>query len=125
MPMAQRRWGEAGMRTVVRVGLITGVVGGGALYGLQRFVAVGVVLGIVAVGIVAGLGTAKWLEWPWYGRQLQAGLRAGGLACGLAGSGALLSLLITGPHDLDQLARRSLAPGLDLASFVRALGIIS
>ncbi len=109
------------MRTIVRVGLIAGGVGFVALYASQVSVALIVAVGVVGIGLVAGLGTAKWLESAWFGRQLTAGLRTGLFACGLSGLGALLSLLILGPHDVTTLALRSHLARLDLAPWAHAL----
>jgi hypothetical protein len=92
-----------------------------ALAALQLSMALVVIVGIVLAGVITGLCVAKWLERWWYGRQLEAGARAGFYACGLAGSGALASLILRGPHDLDTLARRSHLGPLDLAPAVHAL----
>src|SRR5437879_10380916 len=86
-----------GMRTIVRVCITIGGVGFVALFALQAVIALAVADCLLIVGLAAGLATAKWLERPWFGRQLIAGLRAGALAVGIAGAGALFSLFIIGP----------------------------
>jgi hypothetical protein len=109
------------MRTILRAGGIVGGVFCVALAALQLVVAQMVIIGVALAGLIAGLCVAKWLERWWYGRQLEAGARGGLYACALAGSGALASLLLRGPHDLDTLAQRSHLGQLDLAPVVRAL----
>ncbi len=65
------------MRTIQRVGIITGSLGIVVLFVAQFAVALGVVWGVVGVGLAAGLAMAKWLPREWYGRQFEGGLRAG------------------------------------------------
>jgi len=84
-----------------------------------------VVLGLLLVGLGAGLAMAKWLEWGWYGRQFEAGLKAGMFACVPAALAALLALLAQGPHDVAELADRSRLGPLDLAPVARALGFLN
>ncbi|MGZ6388379.1 MAG: hypothetical protein ACXWQZ_03865 [Ktedonobacterales bacterium] len=113
------------MRTIVRVGIIFGGVGFAALFALQAVIALAVADCLLIVGLAAGLGTAKWLERPWFGRQFIAGLRAGALAVGVAGAGALLSLFIIGPQDKTVLAARSHLLTLNMAEWVKSLTILS
>lgn len=77
------------MRVILRIGLLLGLAGGVALFGIAQLAPVALHGGIVAVGILAGLATAKWLPWSWYGRQTAAGIWSGALACALAAGGAL------------------------------------
>jgi hypothetical protein len=99
------------------------------LYALQSAIALAVAPGIILAGVCAGLGTAKWLERPWFGRQLAAGLRTGIIAVGMAGVGALLALLTQGPYSIDQLAERShlfhlnLGPAINTLSGVGWIGV--
>lgn len=110
------------MRTIIRAGAVIGGVWFVALFALQSAVALVVLAGILAAGVCAGLATAKWLERGWYGKQLQAGLRAGSIAAGAAGVSSLIALLAMGPHDAPTLAAKSHALGLDLGFVARALG---
>jgi hypothetical protein len=113
------------MRTIQRVGIVTGSLGIVVLFVAQFAVALGVVWGVVGVGLAAGLAMAKWLPREWYGRQFAAGLRAGGLACGIAALGALASLVIFGPHDSAALLSRSpsaLVDGIPLVQSFSFLG---
>jgi len=103
------------MRIILRVGLIVGAIGLGALYALQIAAALFVAPAIVALGVVVGLCMAKWLPRSWYGRQFAAGGRAGAIACGLAAVGAALFLLLQGPHTLAALTARSHLGPLSLA----------
>lgn len=112
------------MKTIVRVGGLMGGIGFVVLYAAQTGIALAVAPGVALVGLCAGLGIAKWLEREWYGRQLNAGLRAGAIASGTAGIGALLSLLFLGPRDSTLLATRSHLAGLDLAPIPRAFGFL-
>lgn len=118
------RWGENDMRTILRVGIIAGVGAFVLLFALQFAVALVVTLGILVAGGLAGMGAAKWLEWTWYGRQLEAGWKTGILVCGLASLGALLSLLVLGPHSTVELARASHLGGLDLGPLAGGLGFL-
>jgi type II secretory pathway pseudopilin PulG len=113
------------MRTIVRVGIITGGVGFVALFALQAVIALAVADCLLIVGLAAGLGTAKWLERPWFGRQLTAGLRGGVLAIGIAGTGALLSLFMIGPQDKTVLAARSHLLTLSMGPWVKSLTILT
>lgn len=112
------------MRTIVRVGGLVGAVAFIMLYAGQTGIALAVTPGVMLAGTCAGLGVAKWMEREWYGRQLGAGLRAGALASGLAGLGALLSLLFLGPRDTTSLAAGSHLAMLDLAPVVRSFAFL-
>ncbi|HEX8733444.1 MAG TPA: hypothetical protein VF725_15450 [Ktedonobacterales bacterium] len=109
------------MRTVTRIGLTLSVVAVLALYGLQLVAGLGVIVGIIAIGALAGLAVAKWLERGWYGRQLEAGARAGAIACGVAGLASAAYLLGQRPAGIEALAARSRLPGISLAPLVHAL----
>ncbi len=109
------------MRTITRTGVTLSVIAALALYGVQLVSALGVALGIVLTGALAGLSVAKWLEREWYGRQLEAGARAGAIACGVGGLSSLLYLLGQGPRSLPELATRSHLVGVDLAPLVESL----
>ncbi|HZC05067.1 MAG TPA: hypothetical protein VE338_05440 [Ktedonobacterales bacterium] len=109
------------MRTITRTGVILSVVAALALYGLQLIAGLVVSLGIIAFGVIAGLSVAKWLERDWYGRQLDAGARAGAIACGVAGLSAMIYLLGQGPHTTAELAARSHLLGVSLAPVALAL----
>lgn len=110
------------MRTITRTGVTLSVIAALVLYGVQLVAALGAAVGVVIAGALAGLAVAKWLERDWYGRQIEAGARAGAIACGVGGLSALLYLLGQGPRTLPELATRSHLPGLDLAPLVVALG---
>jgi hypothetical protein len=112
------------MRTIQRVGIITGGVGVVVLFVAQVAVALGVVWGIVGVGLAAGLAMAKWLPREWFGRQFEAGLRAGSLACGIAALGALASLVIFGPHDSTTLLQRSPSALVDTLPLVHSFAFL-
>ncbi|HEY7848504.1 MAG TPA: hypothetical protein VIC27_00500 [Ktedonobacterales bacterium] len=109
------------MRTVTRIGVTLSVVAALALYGLQLMAGLVVTLGVIAVGAIAGLCMAKWLERDWYGRQLDAGARAGAIACGVAGLSAMIYLLGQGPRSTAELAARSHLLGVSLAPVALAL----
>jgi hypothetical protein len=109
------------MRTVTRIGVTLSAVAALALYGLQLIAGLAVTFGILAIGALAGLSVAKWLERDWYGRQLEAGARAGAIACGVAGLGSAIYLLGQRPTTIDALAARSHILGISLAPMVRAL----
>lgn len=109
------------MRTIVRTGVTLSIVAALALYGLQLVAALGVALGIILIGALAGLGVAKWLARDWYGRQFEAGVRAGAIACGVGGLSSLIYLLGQGPRSLPDLAARSYAPGVDVGAVVSSL----
>src|SRR5215831_9824170 len=103
------------MSNVYRVGLLLGVLGALGVYALGRFAALTAAVGVVAVGLLAGLAMAKWLEWGWFGRQIEAGLRAGLVACGLVTVAGLVTLIAQGPRDVGTLATQSHLGGLNLA----------
>jgi hypothetical protein len=107
-----------------RVGLGAGAVGFALLYLGQLQSGLGGLALLTLVALLAGLGVAKWLPRSWYGRQLEAGARAGAIACGLAASGLLLSLSLAGIHSIPALARQSHLLGLNLGAPVRALGVV-
>jgi hypothetical protein len=109
------------MRTILRVGIIIGGTAFVTLYALQAAIALAVAPGVILAGVCAGLGTAKWLERPWFGRQLAAGLRTGIIAVGMAGVGALLALCTEGPHSTHQLAERSHLFRVDLGPAINTL----
>jgi hypothetical protein len=109
------------MRTILRVGITIGGIAFVTLYALQSAIALAVAPGIILVGVCSGLGAAKWLERPWFGRQLAAGLRTGIIAVGMAGVGALLALLTQGPHSINQLAERSRLFSVDLGRAINSL----
>jgi hypothetical protein len=117
------------MRTILRVGITIGGIAFVALYALQSAIALAIAPGIIVAGVCAGLGTAKWLERPWFGRQFSAGLRTGIIAVGMAGVGALLALLTQGPHSIDQLTERShlfpidLGPAITMVSGIGWVGV--
>jgi hypothetical protein len=110
------------MRSVMRVGATAGVLGGISMYLIARGTGLAVAVALVALGIVTGLGMAKWLEWSWFGRQLEAGFKAGVIACVPAGLIAVLTLLIQGPHDLAALAAASHLGPLNAARLADTLG---
>lgn len=107
-----------------RVGLGAGTIGFALLYLAQPLLGVAAVLLVLVVGALAGLGMAKWLPRSWFGRQLEAGARAGALACGIALAGFMLSLILAGAHATTTLAARSHFVGIDFGPFVRALEIV-
>jgi hypothetical protein len=117
------------MRTILRVGITVGGVAFVTLFALQSAISLAVAAGIVLTGLCAGLGTAKWLERSWYGRQLAAGLRSGTIAVGMAGVGALLALLTQGTRSPGQLAERShlfrfdLGPAIETVSGAGWVGV--
>ena len=110
------------MRTITRTGVTLSVIAALALYGVQLVAALGVALGIILTGALVGLSVAKWLERDWYGRQLEAGVRAGAIACGVGGLSSLLYLLGQGPRSLPELAARSNVAGVDLAPLILPIG---
>ncbi len=109
------------MRTVTRTGVTLSVVAALALYGLQLIAGLMVTLGVLVIGVIAGLCVAKWLERDWYGRQLEAGARAGAIACGVAGLSAAIYLLGQGPRSTAELAARSHLFGISLEPVALAL----
>lgn len=106
-----------------RVGLAAGTIGFALLYLAQPLAGAAAVVLAPLVGLLAGLGTAKWLPRDWYGRQLEAGARAGVLACAVALAGFLISLIVAGAHTTGMLAARSHLVGIDLGAAVRVLGV--
>lgn len=110
------------MRAIVRCGVLVGAVCGPLAWVLEPRWGLGAACAVLAAGIVAGLATAKWLEWSWYGRQLRAGAISGAVACGIATTAALLALLVSGPHSAPELAARSRIHSLSLAPLVRMFG---
>ncbi|MGH2515696.1 MAG: hypothetical protein ACRDHP_08575, partial [Ktedonobacterales bacterium] len=112
------------MRTIVRIGGLVGSVAFIVLYAAQTGIALAVAPGVALAGLCGGLASAKWLEREWYGRQFNAGLRAGALASGIAAVGALLSLLFLGPRNLALLAARSHLAALNLAPAARMFGFL-
>jgi hypothetical protein len=109
------------MSNVYRVGLLLGVLGALGVYALGRVAALTAAVGVVAVGLLAGLAMAKWLEWGWFGRQIEAGLRAGIIACGLVMVAGLATLIAQGPRDVTTLAEQSHLGAVDLAPMARTL----
>lgn len=110
------------MRMHIRVGLGTGALGFLLLYAAQVGSGLGAIALLGLIGLLAGLAMAKWLPRDWYGRQLAAGARAGGIACGLAGLGLLVSLGYSGKHAIPALARQSHLLGLNVGPAVSTLG---
>ncbi len=110
------------MRSVIRVGATAAVLGCLSMYVIAHSAGLIVAVALVALGIVTGLAMAKWLEWSWFGRQLEAGLKAGIVACVPAGLVALVALVLQGPHDLAQLADSSHLGSLTVERPVSALG---
>jgi hypothetical protein len=110
------------MSNVYRVGLLLGVLGALGVYALGRMAALTAAAGVIAVGLLAGLAMAKWLEWDWFGRQIEAGLRAGVIACVLGAIAGLVTLIAQGPRDIATLAEQSHLGMLNLAPLARGLG---
>ena len=110
------------MSNVYRVGLLLGAMGALAIFALGRMAALTAAVGVVAVGLLAGLAMAKWLEWDWFGRQIEAGLRAGIIACSLGAIAGLVTLIAQGPRDISTLAAQSHLGGLNLAPLAHTLG---
>jgi hypothetical protein len=104
-----------------RVGWGAGVVGFALLFIAQIPAALGAAALFPLVGVITGLGMAKWLQRPWYGRQFRAGLRAGTIAAGGGAAGLLLSALLTAPRSMAELALRSHLLGLQMRGQVYAL----
>jgi hypothetical protein len=102
------------MRSILRVGITVGGVAFVVLYPLQSTIGLAIAPGIILAGVLAGLGTAKWLERPWFGRQFDAGLRTGIIAAGMAGVSVLLASLTQGARSVDQLRATSHLVGIDL-----------
>jgi len=110
------------MSNVYRVGLLLGAAGALAIFALGRMAALTAAAGVVALGLLTGLAMAKWLEWGWFGRQVEAGLRAGLIACSLSALAGLITLIAEGPHDVATLAEQSHLGGLNLAPLAHTLG---
>jgi hypothetical protein len=110
------------MSNVYRVGLLLGAFGALAIFALGRMAALTAAVGVIAVGLLTGLAMAKWLEWSWFGRQSEAGLRAGLIACSLGAIAGLSTLIAQGPHDVTTLAAQSHLGGLNLAPLAHTLG---
>ena len=110
------------MRTIRRTVILLGCAGFIALYLLQLRVALAATPVLLIVGALTGLAVAKWLPWGWYGRQFAAGVRGGALACGLAASGVLLSLIGGRTPRVSAIAAASHLPGVNLAGLVTSLG---
>lgn len=106
------------MRAIVRVGVVLGSIGFIALFALQHAIGLAVAPLLVIVGLLAGVCSAKWLEWGWYGHQFRAGTYAAFYACTLAGIGALVALATAGPHDVQALAAASHVGKLSLAPVI-------
>ena len=112
------------MRTILRVGITVGGAAFVVLYPLQSAFGLAITPGIVLAGLLAGLGTAKWLERPWFGRQFDAGLRTGVIAVGMAGASVLLASLTQGAHSVDQLTANSRLLGFDLGPLISHLALV-
>ena len=91
------------MRTILRVGITVGGIAFVVLYPLQSVIGLAVAAGIVLAGFAAGLGTAKWLPRPWYGRQFTAGLRTSLIAVCMAGISVVLAAFNQGSNSESQL----------------------
>lgn len=109
------------MRSVIRVSLCTAVLGSIATALLARVGGDVAVVGVIATGVITGLAMAKWLDWSWYGRQFEAGLRAGMIACGLASIAALVTQLLQAPRTLAALMDASHFGPVQLAPAIHAL----
>jgi hypothetical protein len=105
----------------MRVGWAVGAAGFVLLFLAQMPVSLGAALLYPLIGVMAGLGMAKWLPRAWYGRQFDAGLRAGAIAAGGATAGLLLSVLLSAPRGMAALAARSHLFGLSLTAQIGAL----
>ncbi|MFI5272612.1 MAG: hypothetical protein ACHQ4H_06205 [Ktedonobacterales bacterium] len=88
------------MRTLLRVGGITGIVVAALAFMLAPRLGLAVAPLTLAAGLAAGLGTAKWLPRAWYGRQFAAGMCAGALAAGIAAAGTFAALAVRAPRDM-------------------------
>jgi len=110
------------MRSILRVGAPAAVLGCISMYVTAHAAGLVVALALIALGIVTGLAMAKWLEWSWFGRQLEAGFKVGITTCIPAGLVALVALLLQGPHDLAQLANMSHVGSLSVERVVTGLG---
>jgi hypothetical protein len=109
------------MRTILRVGITVGGVAFVVLYPLHSVFSLAVTPGIVLAGLLAGLGTAKWLERSWFGRQFDAGLWTGVIAVGMAGVSVLLASLTQGVRSVDQITSSSHLIGFDLGPLIAHL----
>lgn len=110
--------------TYTRVGVGVGLLGAVLLAMVQPFVGLGALVALELIALLAGLAMAKWLPRAWYGRQLEAGVRSGAIACGVALAGLVISLGVAGPRTVAALAARSHALGVDLGPAVRGLGLL-
>src|SRR6476661_6731239 len=110
------------MRTIRRTVILLGCIGFVILFALQYVIALAATPLIAAVGIIAGLVIAKWLPWPWYGRQFAAGVRGGLVVCGLAAAGMFLSSVATGTQSVEALAERSHLSDIGLTQLVNGFG---
>lgn len=110
------------MRMHTRVGLGVGGIGFVLVFLARSVAELGALALVALVAVLAGLAMAKWLPRDWYGRQFEAGARAGAVACGLAVAGLICALSLSGQHSIPALARRSHLLGLNLGPAVRALG---
>ena len=99
------------MRTILRVGITVGGIAFVVLYPLQSVIGLTVAVGIVLAGFAAGLGAAKWLPRPWYGRQFTAGFRTSLIAVCMAGISVLLAAFNQGAHSEGLLAASAHALG--------------
>jgi hypothetical protein len=110
------------MRSVMRVGAIGAVMGCLTAFPLALRAGLVVIPLLLLLGVGAGLAMAKWLDFAWFGRQIEAGWKVGAIACVPAGVLALLTLLIQGPHDLNALVDASRLGGVDMGSLARFFG---
>lgn len=110
------------MQSVLRVGVVAGVLGSVALYGLARTSGLVAAYGIILLGFAAGLAMAKWLDWSWYGRQLEAGAQAGALACIPAAALSLVALLSQSAHSVGALETNSHLGPLTAGGLAHAFG---
>jgi hypothetical protein len=107
-----------------RVGASVGLLGAVALALAQPMVGLGALVLLGLVAMLGGLAMAKWLPRTWYGRQLEAGLRSGGITCSLALAGLVISIIVAGARSVPALAARSHVLGVDLGPVIRALGVL-
>ena len=84
------------MHTIQRAGIVTGIIAGMLVFGLQRFIGPVSYLLVSVTGMFAGVIVAKWLDYSWYGRQAEAGLRSGAIASGIAGISVLVTAVLSG-----------------------------
>lgn len=112
------------MKVHIRVGLAAGAVGFALGYLAQLGAGLGALALLGLAAVLAGLGTAKWLPRDWYGHQLKAGTQSGVAACALTAMGTLLSLGVSGKHDMRTLAIQSHLLGLNLFGAIHTLSPI-